>query len=92
MRTLVEIELRLFREGVMPRARGDLPGLTEAATTLSERLVVLLRRKMLVPTMRTLAENEKRSRSNAPPAQPQVAGGASGAKKKAAKKKAAKKK
>ena len=53
---------------------------------------VLLRRKMLVPTMRTLAENEKRSRSNAPPAQPQVAGGASGAKKKAAKKKAAKKK
>ncbi|WP_053232664.1 MerR family transcriptional regulator [Sandaracinus amylolyticus] len=68
LRTLVEIEVRMFREGVMPRAGDDLPALTEAATTLSERLVIVLRRRMLVPTMRALAEQAKRSRSAPPPA------------------------
>ena len=68
MRNLVELELRMFREGVMPRAREDLPGLTEAATTLSERLVILLRRRMLVPTLRSLSDQERRSRTAPPPA------------------------
>lgn len=67
MGALVRAELRLFREGVVPRAGGDLPALTEAATTLSERLVVLLRRKMLVPTLRALVD-EKRRASAPPPA------------------------
>lgn len=58
---LVELELRLFREGVVPNASAaQLPSLTEAATTLSERLVVLMRRKMLVPTMRRIAEDARR--------------------------------
>ncbi|MCZ7680872.1 MAG: MerR family transcriptional regulator [Sandaracinaceae bacterium] len=58
---LVEIELRLFREGVVPNATPEqLPALTEAATMLSERLVVLMRRKMLVPTMRQLSESSRR--------------------------------
>ena len=59
IRALVAIELKMFRAGVMPRAkRGQLPALTETATKLSERLVVLLRRKLLVPTMNRLMEEE----------------------------------
>jgi DNA-binding transcriptional MerR regulator len=65
---LVRAELRLFREGVMPRAAEELPALTEAATTLSERLVVLLRRKMLVPTLRALVSEQKVE--SASPAEP----------------------
>lgn len=51
---LVRAELQLFRQGVLPRAEGRLPELTEAATELSEKLVVLLRRKMLLPTLASL--------------------------------------
>ncbi len=49
---LVRAELKLFRVGVVPEAGDDLAKLTEAATTLSERLVVLLRRKLLLPILR----------------------------------------
>ncbi len=63
LRELVEVELRLYRDGVVPRAKSDLTMLTEAATSLSERLVVLLRRKMLVPMMREIAKK----RASAPP-------------------------
>jgi DNA-binding transcriptional MerR regulator len=52
---LVRVELQLFRTGVVPSAGEDLANLTSAAATLSERLVVLLRRKMLLPTLRELA-------------------------------------
>jgi len=53
---LVRIELLMFRAGVVPSAGHDLARLTEVATTLSERLVVLLRRKLLLPTLRELAD------------------------------------
>lgn len=66
LQALVRVELRMFREGVMPRAGADLQALTEAATSLSEKLVVLLRRKMLVPTLRDLVETERRD-SKPPP-------------------------
>ncbi len=56
---LVRAELRIFREGVLPKAGAHVPELTEAATVLSERLVVLMRRKMLVPTLRALQKKEK---------------------------------
>jgi DNA-binding transcriptional MerR regulator len=56
LRRLVRVELQMFRAGVVPVAGNDLAKLTEIATTLSERLVVLLRRKLLIPTLRTLAE------------------------------------
>lgn len=59
LRALVEVEMRLFREGVLPHAAGDLTELTEAATVLSERLVVLVRRKLLLPTLRALAAAER---------------------------------
>lgn len=58
MRRLVRAELRLFREGVVPRAGSDLPTLAEAAKTLSERLVLLLRRKLLLPTLKALIREE----------------------------------
>ena len=57
LRNLVRTELKLYREGVLPRAQPeDLSALTEAATALSERLVVLLRRKLLLPSLRALAQ------------------------------------
>lgn len=57
---LVEVELKIFRAGVLPRAGDRLAPLTESATRLSERLVVLLRRKLLLPTLRKLVEAESR--------------------------------
>lgn len=51
IRNLVRIELKMFGEGVLPRAEGDVARLTEAAALLSERLVVLLRRRMLLPSL-----------------------------------------
>ncbi len=64
MRTLhqlVAIELSMFRAGVIKRAKSsDLEQLTTSATELSERLVVLIRRKLLVPTLRRLIEEETR--------------------------------
>jgi DNA-binding transcriptional MerR regulator len=64
---LVRVELRLFREGVMPRAGSDLQAITEAATALSEKLVVLLRRRMLLPVLDELVQSERRA-SRPPPA------------------------
>jgi len=52
---LVTVELSLFREGVVPRAGDDLARVTEAATHLSEKLVLLVRRRLIVPTLRAMA-------------------------------------
>jgi DNA-binding transcriptional MerR regulator len=77
---LVRIELRLFREGVVPRAEGNLGEITEAATVLSEKLVMLLRRKMLLPVLRDLVANEdeptstpRKKRTSVRPAAPSEA-------------------
>lgn len=56
LKTLARVELSMFRASVVPTAGRDLAKLTEVATTLSERLVVLLRRKLLLPTLRELCE------------------------------------
>lgn len=54
LQRLVEIELALFRDGVLAHAKPQaVPALTTAATELSERLVVLVRRKLLLPTLMT---------------------------------------
>jgi DNA-binding transcriptional MerR regulator len=58
LQRLIRLELQLFRAGVVPAAGDDLAKLTEIATTLSERLVVLLRRKLLLPTLRALCDAE----------------------------------
>ncbi|MEO8700373.1 MAG: MerR family transcriptional regulator [Kofleriaceae bacterium] len=59
LRALVAVELRLFRAGVLGRAKTtDIAKLTTAATTLSERLVVLVRRKLLLPTLKRMLEEE----------------------------------
>ncbi len=66
LRTLVDVELRMFRAGVLTRATPERVGpLSETATRLSERLVVLLRRKLLLPMFHTLMEE---ARENARPA------------------------
>ena len=53
---LVAVELRLFRAGVLGRAGTNTARLTTVATELSERLVVLLRRKLLLPTLEQMIQ------------------------------------
>jgi hypothetical protein len=62
IRELVKAELTLFRLGVVPRAGADLKRLTEVATTLSERLVVLIRRSMLLPVLEEISSPEAKAR------------------------------
>lgn len=60
LRALVAVELKLFRQGVLKRAKkSDVVELTTAATELSERLVLLIRRKLLLPTLQTLMDEER---------------------------------
>jgi DNA-binding transcriptional MerR regulator len=67
IRELVRTELEMFREGVVPRAGKDLAQITETATKLSEQLVVLIRRKMLLPTLRQIVEEEQARRAKQRP-------------------------
>lgn len=63
IRTLVAAELKLFRDGVIKRAaKGDVERLTMVATELSERLVVLIRRKLLLPTLQKVMEEDHAKR------------------------------
>lgn len=56
---LVEVELRTYRAGVIGKAKpAEVAKLTKVATELSERLVVLLRRKLLLPTLERLVEEK----------------------------------
>ena len=60
---LVRAELKMFRAGVLPQAGSNLEALTEAAATLSESLILVLRRKLLLPILAQLiAEEQKPSR------------------------------
>lgn len=64
LRALVTVELEMFRVGVFPNAKpGELAKLTTAATKLSERLVLLLRRKLLLPTLKQLSEAQPNASS-----------------------------
>jgi len=68
LRALVAVELEMFRAGVLARAKpSEVARLTTAATRLSERLVVLLRRKLLLPTLRRLTEEDAREPTAAAP-------------------------
>lgn len=59
LRALVAVELQMFRAGVIRRADPQTIGpLAEAATELSERLVVLLRRKLLLPMLAELRKED----------------------------------
>lgn len=58
VRNLVRAELAMFRKGVIPQAGENVEELTEIAAQLSERLVVLLRRKLLLPTLSELVSEE----------------------------------
>lgn len=54
---LVEVELRMFRAGLGRAKSAQVAELTKVAAELSERLVLLLRRKLLLPTLdRVVAE------------------------------------
>lgn len=89
LRELVRIELAMFRSGVLPHAGKELSAIAEAATTLSERLVVLIRRKLLLPTLAQMvsesqppsvaASRRPRPASKRPPARARAAGSPSAA-------------
>lgn len=56
VRELARLEMQLFEEGVVPHVEPDaLPTMVATASELSERLLVVLRRKML----RALAEEQR---------------------------------
>lgn len=59
VREIVRTELSLFRKGVLPRAGDNLPELVEVATDLSEKLMLLLRRKLLLPTLEQVVAEEQ---------------------------------
>ena len=69
---------RMFREGLMRGTQAaDVSKLTTAATRLSERLVVLIRRKLLLPTLHRVVDEDvssrkPRSRARARPAASRV--------------------
>jgi DNA-binding transcriptional MerR regulator len=57
---LLRSELDLFRDGILPRADTSLLDLAQMATRFSESIVVLLRRKALIPTLsKVIQEGEK---------------------------------
>jgi DNA-binding transcriptional MerR regulator len=66
MRELVRTELELFRSGVIPLAGDRLGSLADHAASLSEQLVLLVRRKLLLPTLEQLLA-EARAEPKAPP-------------------------
>lgn len=70
---LVRVELALFETGVLPRASGRERELAQVATLLSERLIILLRRKMLMPMLDAAA---KRAPSRKSPSSSQARRGA----------------
>jgi DNA-binding transcriptional MerR regulator len=64
IRQLVRTELELFRAGVIPHAGDRLSDLADHAASLSEQLVVLVRRKMLMPTLEQLMSEAKAQRKS----------------------------
>jgi DNA-binding transcriptional MerR regulator len=58
--SLVRVELAMFREGLKKRdAERSVDELVDAAFKLSERLVVVLRRKRMLPVLQELADDER---------------------------------
>lgn len=51
VRELVEVELEIFTSTIMPGSGADLARLTEDAMRVSERLVLLFRRRQLLPML-----------------------------------------
>jgi MerR HTH family regulatory protein len=71
LRALVAVELEMFRAGVFPHAKdGEVEKLTTAATQFSERLVILLRRKLLLPTLVRIATEETHAKPSPPSVTP----------------------
>jgi len=61
LRPLVRFELQLFRQGVLPKAPENLEGLAGTAAEVSETLVTILRRRLILPTLTQLLTEENAS-------------------------------
>ena len=68
IRELVRVESEMFTHGVVPRAGAELAAITDAAMRLSEQLVVLIRRKLLLPTLRAIVEGRSSPKPTRKPA------------------------
>ena len=64
---LVRVELELFRSGMVPRSGENLPELVEHAAKLSEQLIVLLRRRMILPMLAQLSREDGAPKKARPP-------------------------
>ncbi len=58
---LVRFELQTFRLGVLPRATEDLEGMAETAAEVSESLVTILRKRMMLPALTELLAEESQA-------------------------------
>jgi len=56
---LVKAEIDLFRQGILPHAGDRIESLVESAASLSEDLILRLRRKLLLPALRRLAREDR---------------------------------
>lgn len=56
---IVEMELQIFTANVVPKAEDDLERLSEEALRYSERIIVLLRRKLLIPVLRQITQQSQ---------------------------------
>ncbi len=63
LQDLVRFEWQVFQEGLAAMPAEDVTRLAEVATALSERLVILMRRKMLLPTLREMAQSLSEEKS-----------------------------
>ncbi len=63
IRELVRTELGIFRAGVIPLAGDHLSELADHSATLSEQLIVLVRRKMLLPVLEQMLDEARRARA-----------------------------
>lgn len=54
---LIVFELEMFRGGVVPHAGQDLERMSVTATQISERIVVTMRRKLLIPILEGFRED-----------------------------------
>ncbi|MCK6534187.1 MAG: MerR family transcriptional regulator [Polyangiaceae bacterium] len=67
IRELVRTELGIFRAGVIPLAGDRLSELADHSATLSEQLIVLVRRKMLLPVLQQLLDEARHARGEGKP-------------------------
>ena len=58
---LTRFEVAMFRKDVLPIAEQDLERIVEESISIGERLIVLFRRKSLIPQLTALVDDDNAS-------------------------------